>query len=288
MQRGKATRRLVAAMLGATLSLGSPARADDAPADPAKAAALLREGRRLMAEGKFDEACPKLVAVQKLQPTVDRAIEVGDCFEKAAKTAFEEARVLARRATEDAERRIAHMEHQPPAPPSPEAAPSPPAPSPPASSPPAPSGVPEEPVVESPVPPSPPPPAPPPPPASPSRPWGAHRVSGVVLGGAGVVALGVGAAFGVQAIASKSASNDGHCNREDYCDATGRSLRAEAIHAGNVSTATIFAGSAAVASGLALFFTAPRTAYGAHGAQGDRAGAGLTLGPGTLHLTGRW
>jgi hypothetical protein len=95
----------------------------------------------------------------------------------------------------------------------------------------------------------------------------------------------VGAVFGVKAITSKNASNDGHCDAADYCDAAGRSLRAEAIGAGNVSTAMLFAGGAAVASGLALFFTAPAAANGAHG---DRAGAGLTLGPGTLHLTGRW
>jgi hypothetical protein len=264
------------------LALASPTRADDALPEPARAAALLREGRRLVAEGRFDEACPKLVAAQKLQPTTDGAIEIGDCFEKAAKAAFAEARTLARRAADDAEQRIAHLEHPSPATAPIEAAPpaAVPAPADPLSTP---GPIAEEPLAESSVTPPPaPPPALPPPPAVTSKPWGAHRVASVVVGSAGVVALGVGAVFGVKALTGKNASNDGPCDAADYCDATGRGLRAEAIRAGNVATATLFAGGAAVASGLSLFFTAPVTA------PEGRAGAGLTLGPGALHLTGRW
>jgi hypothetical protein len=156
MQPGTAARRLAAGVFGAMLALASPTRADDALPEPARAAALLREGRRLVAEGRFDEACPKLVAAQKLQPTTDGAIEIGDCFEKAAKAAFAEARTLARRAADDAEQRIAHLEHPSPATAPIEAAP--------------PAAVPPP-----PGPPPPPRPPPPPPPKAPSpRPLRLH------------------------------------------------------------------------------------------------------------------
>jgi hypothetical protein len=285
MRRGTAGCRLAAGVLGATLALASPARADEALPEPARAAALLREGRRLVAEGKLEEACPRLQAAQKLQPTAATAIEVGDCLAKAAKAAFEEARTLAKRAAEDAEQRLAQLEQPPPPPvPPPEAAsPSPASPSPASPSPASPSAPIS--AAESPPAPRPPAAAPPPapPPLSPSRPWEAHRISGVAIGAAGVVALGVGIGFGAQAILGKRASNDGYCDAADYCDTTGRSLRAEAIRAGNVATATLFAGGAAVASGMALFFTAPKSS-----ADHRPIVEGLTVGPGAVHLTGRW
>ena len=115
--------------------------------------------------------------------------------------------------------------------------------------------------------------------AKPKIRWEAHRISGVAIGTAGVVALVVGAVFGVEAIAKKSASNDGHCNASDICDSQGRSLRADAIQVGNAATVALFGGGAAVASGLALFFTAPVT---------SSESAGVALTPGGVRLRGRW
>jgi hypothetical protein len=101
------------------------------------------------------------------------------------------------------------------------------------------------------------PPAPPPGPVTPKVQWEAHRISGLTIGIAGVAALVVGAVYGGVAISKKNASNDGPCNAADVCTPTGGELRADAMRAGNISTVALFAGGAAVASGLALFFTAP-------------------------------
>ncbi len=122
-------------------------------------------------------------------------------------------------------------------------------------------------------------------PAEPPQPprkmrWEAHRISGVALGGAGLVTVLVGAVYGVEALRARNASNAGPCNTDDVCDATGRSLRADAMRYGNVSTATLFAGGAAVASGIALFVTAPDTSPAPR--------VGLHAGPAGVRLVGRW
>src|SRR5262249_41226110 len=67
------------ASLGATT-----ARAD---ADKATAEALFAEGRRLMAAGDYEAACPKLAASQKLDPGVGTMLNLADCHEKSGKTA---------------------------------------------------------------------------------------------------------------------------------------------------------------------------------------------------------
>src|SRR5580765_1680975 len=68
------------------LLLASRARADEA-SDKAAAEGLFDEGRRLMAEGKYDEACPKLEASQRLDPGVGTMLTRADCLEKRGKTA---------------------------------------------------------------------------------------------------------------------------------------------------------------------------------------------------------
>ncbi len=99
------------------------------------------------------------------------------------------------------------------------------------------------------------------------------------MSGVGLVALIVGAAFGVDAIVKRNDSNDGPCNAADFCDANGLRLRADAMRSGVVSTATLFAGAAAASSGIALFFTAPTP---------GRPQIGLGAGPAAMRLTGRW
>jgi hypothetical protein len=77
------------------------------------------------------------------------------------------------------------------------------------------------------------------------------RIAGFVAGGAGVVTIVVGAVFGFK---SKGSHDDAvpHCDAANRCDALGVSLRADALTAGNVSTATFVAGGALLATGVTL------------------------------------
>jgi hypothetical protein len=95
------------------------------------------------------------------------------------------------------------------------------------------------------------------PPPAPSF-WTVPRIAGVSLGGLGVVAVGVGAFFGAQAIANKNDSEDGgYCTVTGRCDDKGLSLREDGLASGRVSTVLFIAGGAGVAAGTALFLTAP-------------------------------
>ena len=91
--------------LALALAAGSAARGDDSSQASATAEALFRDGRILMEQRRYDEACPKFVAAQKLEATVGTALNKGECFERAGKLAsawagFDEARALAKRAGE--------------------------------------------------------------------------------------------------------------------------------------------------------------------------------------------
>ncbi len=83
-----------------------------------------------------------------------------------------------------------------------------------------------------------------------------QRVAGITVGALGIVGLGVGTAF---AIVSKGKHDDAesHCTGS-LCDATGVSLRSDAIHAGNAATIALAVGGAALVGGGIVFFTAPR------------------------------
>ncbi len=56
-------------------------------ADKAAAQTLFDEGRKLMADGKFAEACPKLAESQKLDPGVGTQFHLADCYEHVGQTA---------------------------------------------------------------------------------------------------------------------------------------------------------------------------------------------------------
>jgi len=72
-------------VLGFALGVGTPAvaRADDTAA----AQALFDQGKALMAEKKFAEACPKLEESQRLDPGMGTLFQLAVCYEGIGKTA---------------------------------------------------------------------------------------------------------------------------------------------------------------------------------------------------------
>ncbi|HVW27254.1 MAG TPA: hypothetical protein VHC69_17930 [Polyangiaceae bacterium] len=82
----KFAQRLVAfASVGATLVLSSSAHAQSS--NQAAAEALFRDGRRLIDQQKYREACEKFAASQRLDPAVGTLLNLGKCYEKTGQTA---------------------------------------------------------------------------------------------------------------------------------------------------------------------------------------------------------
>lgn len=98
------TRFVPSALLLVALACPS-AYAQVASENAAAAESLFREGKALLKEGKFEEACAKLAASNNLDPGAGTLLNLGDCYEKAGKTAsawagFLEAARLAQKAAD--------------------------------------------------------------------------------------------------------------------------------------------------------------------------------------------
>jgi hypothetical protein len=78
------TRAVALAVACGVLGASSGARADSAEVT---ATALFEEGRRLMGQNRFGEACPKLAESQRLAPSGGTLINLAECYEKAGQTA---------------------------------------------------------------------------------------------------------------------------------------------------------------------------------------------------------
>lgn len=82
--------RLVRRLVIVSLPLGSLVSPTAALADEASKAAaesLFQDGRRLMREGNFTEACPKLAESNRLDPGVGTLLYLGECYERGGRTA---------------------------------------------------------------------------------------------------------------------------------------------------------------------------------------------------------
>lgn len=104
---------------------------------------------------------------------------------------------------------------------------------------------------------------------------------GIGLGAAGLIA---GSVLGGLAIAKNDASNEGHCDADSYCDATGFTLRQEAKHYANVSTGLFIVGGAFLGAGVILVATVPGKTPQAHATNTTQ----LLLGPGMIGIRGHW
>jgi hypothetical protein len=111
---------------------------------------------------------------------------------------------------------------------------------------------------------------------------GPLRVGAIAVGAGGVIGLGLGSVWGVQAISGKS-GRPGVCNG-DVCDAQGARVRRDALTAGDESTVAFIVGGALVATGVVLWVLGPPsneprgTALRIAPALGSRAGGVFASG----------
>jgi hypothetical protein len=101
-RRAKLRRSLAATALAVGLLASGSARAQSAAAK-AEAQALFEEGRKLMKEGKLEEACKAFEGSNKADPAIGTLLNLANCYEQAGKTAsawalYEEVATKARRA----------------------------------------------------------------------------------------------------------------------------------------------------------------------------------------------
>jgi hypothetical protein len=95
------TRSLFALLLAAGLAQSAPVFAQTSEADKSAAETLFDEGRRLMSQGKYADACPKLFDSNKLDPGLGTLLNLGQCYKSLGHTAsawstFREAAAVAR------------------------------------------------------------------------------------------------------------------------------------------------------------------------------------------------
>jgi len=71
-------------VLTSTLAASSPAWADPSPSDKAASDVFFKDAKKLIEEGRFNEACPKFEESQRLDPTAGTLLNLGDCYRSAS------------------------------------------------------------------------------------------------------------------------------------------------------------------------------------------------------------
>jgi hypothetical protein len=104
------------------------------------------------------------------------------------------------------------------------------------------------------------------------------RTVGIVTAGAGVVAVAVGVAFGVESM-SKHHDAANACPDATCPTAAGASLWHDAVTSGRTATLAFVLGGVAIVGGAVLWLTAPKS---------TGAGTQVGLGPGSVLLRGAW
>lgn len=112
-----------------------------------------------------------------------------------------------------------------------------------------------------------------------------RRLVGLVVGGAGVVTFGVSTVLALKA-KSKFDDTASLCNG-NQCTEEGASMRHDAVRGGNVATVVGGVGLAALATGAALYFTAPSGSAGASTGK-ERSRTVVAVGPGMVTVGGTW
>jgi serine/threonine-protein kinase len=116
--------------------------------------------------------------------------------------------------------------------------------------------------------------------AEPPRVKSPQRTIGIVAMGAGVVGVGVGTIFGLSA-RSTYHGVDAECSEVNKCTSNAVEARHSAYEKATVSTIAFGVGGVALATGVILWFTAPKAGH-------DVPKVGLAFGFGTVAIGGRW
>jgi len=111
------------------------------------------------------------------------------------------------------------------------------------------------------------------------EPLGKGRISALALGGVGVVATGVGVAYGFVAMSRRDHASSICPN--DCPDMSGVNAWHDAHSAGDIATGAFIVGAAGIASGVVVWLLAKPTAESAPATQ-------ISLGPGGIQIGGRW
>jgi len=114
---------------------------------------------------------------------------------------------------------------------------------------------------------------------------GSQRVIGLAVAGVGVVGVGIGAVFGLNAKSKLDESYvDAHCQPNSHCDKVGYEARTASKDAAAFSTVAFLVGAAALGTGAVLYLTAPKSPAKGAVVQGlrvtpavGRSGAGMGL-----------
>lgn len=240
---------VVAALVAAMALLAAPAAAQTESSPEARAEALYNAAGARIEGGNPEEAIPLLEESVRLKPTgLGARYSLADCYERTGQ--LDRARSLFQSVAEDAaaagkapleadaRARIARL---PPAIPGPAIPPA----------------QPRTPAVEQPVAPAALAPAGAAVGAAPT--WSTQRTVGLVVGGAGLAGLAVGAAFGFETFSTSNEVKRMHLCKEGtptVCTLQGRMLYQAANETAVISNVAFSIGSAAVIAGVVTFLTA--------------------------------